>query len=475
MYRVDTPAASLSFDGPGEYRIVVFLDPQTGLVATELAVVHGTARLDGGGESVLLRAGERSTIREAETPTFPQPFNSARFSPFDDWIRDRQGARTASRAAAYLPPEIQVYAGAFDRYGTWGQMPDYGYVWYPTAIGAGWRPYYNGYWSHVGRYGWLWAGADPWAWPTHHFGHWGFHRGSWFWRPGRAWARPRVWWGVSPGYVAWCPIGIDGRPLFGFWGGGLSHGLDPWRGWTVIGRNAFGTRTHVGSVALDFRTVGRDSLAAFVVQRHPPAWRAAIATNAWASRGRAGVVPTVFGGGAWRGTGPIGPVGLGAGSRPAGGTRIASPPIGMAPLYSPPSGSFESPYLRAERIAAGRRGSDARAREAGPRTPSPSRYSPAPSLLPSPYASPYPPQFQVTPPRPSPTPQSRMIQPFSTGSPGQPSRTGGLGSTALPFRPGFGTPAPTPAPGVGPATPLRGSWTGAALGMGPTAIPRGRP
>jgi hypothetical protein len=425
-YQIDTPAASLQLDAPGEYRAAVLTDPATGLTTTELEVVRGSGRVNWAGESLLVRTGERSAIREGEAAAFPRSFNSARWTPFDRWVRDRQSARLAGRSGAYLPSEMQLYAGTFDRYGTWGEMPEYGYVWYPTAIHAGWRPYYNGHWQNGGRYGWLWVGSDPWGWPTHHFGDWGFHRGSWFWRPGRAWAPTRVWWGVSAGYVAWCPIGIDGRPLFGFWGHGGSRGVDPWRGWTIIGRGAFGTRAHVGSVAVDFRSFGRNPSSTFVFQRQAPAWHVAVPRNTWTSRGRVGAVPAGplpgVHGQRLRG-GFVGSRGFGSGLGPAGGTRIDAAPFGMAPV-SPygPAAEPESPYRRAERVAAERRASAPNARQRVPRSQASPGSAPSPSssplryFSPSPYQtpSPYPPQYQAVPS--SRAPLNRPVAPFAPGS-----------------------------------------------------------
>jgi hypothetical protein len=466
-FQLDTPPASLFLEGPGEYRVGVLSEPASGFMEAELAVVRGRGRVEWAGESVSVRAGETSTIRDGEAPTFPRPFNSARLTLFDRWVRDRQGEPLASRSGEYLPAEMQVYAGTFDQYGTWGQMPEYGHVWYPTAITAGWRPYHNGHWRNVDRYGWLWVGADPWGWPTHHFGHWGYHRGSWFWRPGRAWAPARVWWGVSAGHVAWCPTGIDGRPLFGFWGHGGAPGYDPWRGWTVVGRHAFGTRAHVGSVALDFRSFGRDPHTTFVFQRQAPAWRRGVPTNTWASRGRVGVVPGTRPGGrrvgASLGHGFVGTPGFGF-ARPAGGTRIESAPIGMMPIYPyQPTGETESPYRRAERVAAERRASGARARQAVPRSQAWPRTTPAPypSRSPYPAPSPYPPQYHAAPAARA--PQSRSVAPGGPGS--WSARPGGTS------RHGLAVPRPGPAAFQPPVAPARAPRAGIPMIQAPPATP----
>jgi hypothetical protein len=82
-----------------------------------------------------------------------------------------------AESTAHLPPELNVYGGAFDQYGAWQYDAPYGYVWYPT-VAADWRPYYYGYWSSVPTYGPTWIGVDAWSWPTHHYGRWGLRAQS---------------------------------------------------------------------------------------------------------------------------------------------------------------------------------------------------------------------------------------------------------------------------------------------------------
>ena len=131
-----------------------------------------------------------------------------------------------------------------DTYGSWNYEPTYGYVWFPHVV-SGWRPYYHGRWRFYARFGWTWVGGDVWAWPTHHYGRWGTtSAGAWFWVPGRTWGPAWVHWAVAPGYVSWCPLGFDGRPVVPF---GYAHasrasytGVIPWTAWTVVPRDHFG-------------------------------------------------------------------------------------------------------------------------------------------------------------------------------------------------------------------------------------------
>ena len=232
-YQIDTPAASAQTDGAGEYRVAV-LNGRSG-IETELAVLRGSAALATERGSMPIRAGERTVARDNDTPSFPQAFNSARFDAFDQWSAQQQNARTGATSSQYLPQDLQMYGGTLDRYGSWEYTAPYGYAWYPS-VAADWQPYYTGYWAPYRPWGWTWIGLDFWSWPTHHYGRWGFGRNRWFWIPGRTWGPAWVSWASAPGYVSWCPLGFDERPVFG-----LSAGFGrAWAGWTVVPRGTFG-------------------------------------------------------------------------------------------------------------------------------------------------------------------------------------------------------------------------------------------
>lgn len=196
LYRVDTPAASITIDAPGEYRVVATGGAPSAAAAagtpsesarTDAQVVRGTANLitDNGGTTV--RTGEQSTVVAGELPSFPVRFNSARWDPFGQWVELRRSGRgVLSVSQQYLPPVIQSYAGTLDRHGTWITDAQYGVVWYPTV--GGWRPYQAGRWAWIAPFGWTWVGTEAWAWPTLHYGRWCLSaNGSWFWIPGNSW------------------------------------------------------------------------------------------------------------------------------------------------------------------------------------------------------------------------------------------------------------------------------------------------
>ncbi|HEY6007104.1 MAG TPA: DUF6600 domain-containing protein, partial [Geobacteraceae bacterium] len=87
--------------------------------------------------------------------------------------------------------------------GRWVNVPEYGYVWTPTAVvTADWAPYRNGRWVWRGG-DYVWIGYEPWGWAPYHYGRWDFVvRIGWCWVPP---SRGDVFWG--PGYVGWVRSG----------------------------------------------------------------------------------------------------------------------------------------------------------------------------------------------------------------------------------------------------------------------------
>ena len=233
-YRIDSGPAWVQITEPGEYRVAILRDSEV-----ELAVLRGSAELVNEDGRSYIRAGERTFARAGAAPSPAYVFNSAAWDAFDRWSEARRDQRLGV-SAQYLPDDVRRYAPAFDSYGSWRYEQVYGYVWYPR-VQVGWRPYHRGRWVSLRHYGWTWIAGDPWGWPTHHYGRWGVSAGSWFWIPGRSWAPAWVSWAYAPGYVSWCPLGWNDRPVFGFnvnvYGG---RRYDPWDAWTVLPRHHFG-------------------------------------------------------------------------------------------------------------------------------------------------------------------------------------------------------------------------------------------
>ncbi|MGE3188881.1 MAG: DUF6600 domain-containing protein [Vicinamibacterales bacterium] len=246
-YLLDTPASSVLLDARGEYGLAV--DSRRG--GLEVTVTRGVAELqDEAGGRLVVRGGERVSIDGTGGEPRLARFNTARWDDFERWSQSRVEGVAATVSAGRLPAELRPYGQTLDRYGRWDYLAPYGYVWYPS-VGVTWRPYYEGGWR-LTRYGWTWHGGDPWSWPTHYYGRWGYTGSAWYWIPARTWGPAWVSWGFSTGYVSWCPLGWDGRPVVSL-SIGTRYGWDPWRAWTVIPRQRLGGRGYVRAWAVDPR------------------------------------------------------------------------------------------------------------------------------------------------------------------------------------------------------------------------------
>jgi hypothetical protein len=269
-YRVDTPGGRVEIRQAGEYRLQL-----TDGVDLQVAVISGAALLVTDAGIVTLRAGEYADARAGQYPSAPRPFNSALASEFDRWVLDHLDARASRDSARYLPHELRPYAGVLDRYGTWRHESSYGFVWYPHPVSRGWRPFFHGHWSHVPRIGFAWVGADPWIWPTHFFGRWDMRHDAWFWIPGRRFFSAPVAWAVGPGFVAWSPLGIHGRPLISFTdlsfrtrGGFGRH--DPSHAWIIVPSHVLRGRGRVDRHAIPWHGLDPRVRSAFSMRPRPP-------------------------------------------------------------------------------------------------------------------------------------------------------------------------------------------------------------
>ena len=211
-------------------------------------------------------------MQEGAAPSAPQYYNSARWDVFDRWSSDRRAADLGAASAAYLPEELGTYASSFDRYGTWRQEANYGYVWFP-AVTSGWRPYSSGYWRTYDPWGSFWVASDPWGWPTHHYGRWGYSTSfGWYWMPARVWGPSWVYWAYDNDYVSWCALGWNDYPVFGNWG---VHGAyvgyhDPWHGWSVMSRQHFASHRYDPHSGIDGHQFDRYPRTSFAANRTGP-------------------------------------------------------------------------------------------------------------------------------------------------------------------------------------------------------------
>jgi len=267
---IDGPGAWVDFQDDGEYRIAV---GGSDAAEVELVVLRGQAALSSEAGHVLVPQGHQSVARDGAAPSTPEWTNAGQ-TALERWAADREAMWQSGQYASrqYLPAELGDYAATFDQNGTWQNDDTYGAVWYPSSTGEEWRPYYDGRWDYTPSYGWTWIAAGPiWTYPTHHYGRWNLGTRGWYWIPSRRWGAAWVYWAVAPGYVGWCPLGWNGRPVLSVFHYDRSYparSRDPFRAWTVIPRTSFG-RAHVPAVHADRGQLVREQ-PAFVLQHRSP-------------------------------------------------------------------------------------------------------------------------------------------------------------------------------------------------------------
>jgi hypothetical protein len=278
-YRVDAAGTTTTFRGAGEYEISI--DDRTAAPDVRVKVIRGGADFASAEGSTFLGAGYESRATASRYPSTPYSAIVTSVDAFDRWVDDLHGGRAGVRSAQYLPDNLRIYSGAFDRDGEWLYERGYGYVWYPR-VAYDWQPYYNGRWAYVGSFGWTWVGAGSWTWPTHHYGRWGISGTRWFWIPERRWAPAWVSWAGTPGYVSWCPLGYDNRPVFSV---GVFYSSTPWRGWTVVPSTLFVSSFAVRSHALAPRAYAFSGGSRFATRAAParPSGIRAASTTAYRS------------------------------------------------------------------------------------------------------------------------------------------------------------------------------------------------
>jgi hypothetical protein len=148
---------------------------------------------------------------------------------FEDWAQVRDKRLDDSLSARYVSPGVIGYQD-LDANGTWTTTPDYGPVWTPTSVPAGWAPYRYGQWTWIAPWGWTWVDSAPWGFAPFHYGRWVSLRRRLGWAPGSL--------GYWNPYYAPALVGWIGGPGFGVgfgWGGGWGFGIGIGFGWYPVG------------------------------------------------------------------------------------------------------------------------------------------------------------------------------------------------------------------------------------------------
>jgi hypothetical protein len=214
-YEIDTPTVALVVDHPGSYRVDVDREGQ----GTRVTAFDGSATVYGENDAQRLVIAGRSYRFADSTLADVDVEDAAGGDDFDAWSDERSRRYADSESRRYVSEDVIGYQD-LDRYGDWRSDPEYGQVWYPAQVDAGWAPYRNGHWAYVGPWGWTWVDDAPWGFAPYHYGRWAWRSRGWCWVPGPIGWRPVYapalvafvggnHWRVSVGDapVGWYPLG----------------------------------------------------------------------------------------------------------------------------------------------------------------------------------------------------------------------------------------------------------------------------
>jgi hypothetical protein len=210
-FEVDTPNLAFVVGQPGSYRI----DASEDGTYTMVALREGGGQATGNGQTYTLHAGQRATFSgtdtlNADVEDFGQP------DAFDGWAYQRDRRWDDSPSSRYLSRDVVGFED-LDDHGDWQDDPEYGHVWYPAQVEAGWVPYHYGHWDWIDPWGYTWVDDSPWGYAPFHYGRWVFAGNRWGWIPGPI--------NVEPVYAPALVVFIGGGP--GGWGGNV--------GWFPLG------------------------------------------------------------------------------------------------------------------------------------------------------------------------------------------------------------------------------------------------
>lgn len=179
---------SVETDSRGRDRVIVF---------------DGSVEVRTPQRATRVRAGESATVDDRGVYDLVSDRQNA--DEFEQWFL-RRADKFRSYNSRYMDRRLSYWSDDLDTYGSWVMVNGIGWSWRPI-VSAGWRPYYNGYWSH--RYGCLtWVSYDPWGWGPYHYGRWAYDPGyGWVWVPGSGYSPAWVYWTYGSGFLGWAPAG----------------------------------------------------------------------------------------------------------------------------------------------------------------------------------------------------------------------------------------------------------------------------
>jgi FecR protein len=178
IFEIDTPNLAFSVTQPGSYRVEASEDGTYSVVSPR----EGGGQATGNGQTYTLHAGQRGTFSGTDSLN-ADVIEISGADQFDNWAYNRDHRYDNSRSARYLSHDVVGYEDLDDN-GDWRDDSNYGHVWYPNRVEAGWAPYHQGHWEWIAPWGYTWVDDSSWGYAPFHYGRWVTVGGRWGWVAG---------------------------------------------------------------------------------------------------------------------------------------------------------------------------------------------------------------------------------------------------------------------------------------------------
>ena len=129
---VDTPNLAFNLLRPGDYRLEVNEAGDT----TVVSVRGGEGEVTGGGQAFTIHSNQRATFSGTDQLASDIDHLGGH-DDFDRWCRDRDHREDRAPSVRYVSRDVIGYQDLDDS-GDWRTVPDYGHIWVPRRVVAGW-------------------------------------------------------------------------------------------------------------------------------------------------------------------------------------------------------------------------------------------------------------------------------------------------------------------------------------------------
>ena len=184
-YEIVTPRGTVTLQQQGDY----YVEAGSTQDPTRLGVRDGAAQIQApNGQILAVRAGEVGEMFDDNGSPQLRTIPSAP-PPMPAYWAERDRVVVYDQPTQYVTANMTGYED-LNGYGSWSNDPEYGQVWAPRNVVAGWEPYRTGRWSYVQPWGWTWVDEQPWGFAPYHYGRWANRNNRWFWVPPQRDLRP---------------------------------------------------------------------------------------------------------------------------------------------------------------------------------------------------------------------------------------------------------------------------------------------